>query len=295
MTDDPTISKDKSWGEYLANIPYVGDFFDPKEKVAVLRMSGVIADTSVMRRAGINYHKFDEAIDKAFELKNIRAVALVINSPGGSPAQCSLISDRIRALADEKEIPVFAFVEDVAASGGYWLACVGNEIYAQETSIVGSIGVISAGFGMDQFIKKYDISRRVHTSGRDKSFLDPFKPERADDLDRLKSIQREMHGSFKNWVIDRRGERLRENEDVLMEGAFWTGAKALELGLIDGIGNVNAVIKGKFGNDIRFVDCSPEKKGLLSSLLPLGGDSKIDIGTIVDVAEEKSLWNRFGL
>lgn len=295
MTNDPTLSKNRSWGEYFADIPYLGDFIQPKEKVAVLRMSGVIADTSVMRRAGINYHKFDEAIDKAFELKNLRAVALVINSPGGSPAQCSLLSGCIRALVEEKEIPVYAFVEDVAASGGYWLACIGDEIYAQETSIIGSIGVISAGFGMDAFIKKHDITRRVHTSGRDKSFLDPFKPERADDVDRLKSIQEEMHESFKDWVIDRRGGILRESQDKLMEGAFWTGTKALEYGLIDGIGNVNNVMKSKFGKEIKFVDCSPEKKSFLASLLPLGGDAKVDIGALVDVAEEKSLWNRFGL
>lgn len=283
------------WAQYLKTIPWVGDYLEPSEKVALVRMAGIIADTSVMRRAGINFHKFREPLAKAFETPRLRAVAFIINSPGGAPAQCSLITAQIRALSEEENIPVYAFIEDVAASGGYWIACAGQEIYAQESSIVGSIGVISSGFGLDRLIEKYDITRRVHTSGRDKSFLDPFKPEKADDVARLKSVQADIHQSFKDWVHERRGTRLRGEEADLMEGAFWTGKEAAELGIIDGIGDVVTVMKGKFGDEIQFVDCSPEKKSWLSSILPFGGEAKQDLGSLVDVAEEKSFWNRFGL
>ena len=283
------------WAQYLNKIPYLGEFLEPTDKVAVLRLAGVIADSSMMRRAGINFQKFREPIEKAFEISRLKAIALVINSPGGAPAQCSLIGDMIRSLSKEKSVPVFAFIEDVAASGGYWLACAGEEIYAQETSIVGSIGVISSGFGFDEFIKKYDVSRRIHTSGRDKSFMDPFRPEKADDVSRLKNIQAGMHESFKDWVKDRRGGRLRGTEDELMEGAFWTGKDALERGLVDGIGNVVSVIKDKYGEDIKFIDCSPEKKSFLASFLPFGNEAQLDIGAIVEAAEEKTLWGRFGL
>ena len=280
--------------KYIEQIPFLGEFLNPTDKVAVLRMAGVIADSSQMRRAGINYNKFKDAITDAFDTPRLKAVAIVINSPGGAPAQCSLISSLIQKLSHDKKIPVFTFVEDVAASGGYWLACLGDEIYAQSTSIVGSIGVISASFGFDELIKKYDIERRIHTSGRDKSFLDPFKPEKADDVARLKSLQGEMHESFKDWVKSQRGVRLNGEDSELMEGGFWTGTKAVELGLIDGIGDVSSVIKEKFGDDIKFVDCSPEKKSWIASLLPFG-DAATGLDGLVDVAQEKSVWGRFGL
>lgn len=292
------IPKTRNWGDYLKYIPFVGEWLEPTDKIAVIRMAGVIADSSMMRRAGINYQKFKDSIADAFDVSRVKAVALVINSPGGAPAQCSIIASMIMRLSEDKNIPVFAFVEDVAASGGYWLACAGKEIYAQETSIVGSIGVISSGFGLDKFIQKHDIERRIHTSGRDKSFLDPFKPEKADDVERLKSLQAEMHEAFKNWVKIRRGARLNGREEDLMEGGFWTGTAALSHGLIDGIGSVSAIMKGKFGEDIKFVDYSPEKKGLLSQFVPfLGSDAKIGIdpGMIIDAAEERAIWSRFGL
>ncbi|PZQ45773.1 MAG: S49 family peptidase [Micavibrio aeruginosavorus] len=285
----------KRLGDYLKKIPGIGDWLDPKDKVAVLRFAGVIADSSMMRRAGVNYHKFREAIPDAFEIKRARAVALIINSPGGAPAQCSLISEQIRKFSEEKNIPVFAFIEDVAASGGYWLACAGDEIYAQESSIVGSIGVISSGFGFEDFIKKHDIKRRIHTSGRDKSFLDPFVAEKADDLERLKSVQAGIHQSFKDWVIERRGERLKGPESELMEGAFWSGKDAMSKGLVDGIGHIVTILKNKYGEDVQLVDCSPEKKSFLSQFLPFSSDSKLDLGQVIEVAEEKSFWSRFGL
>lgn len=293
MTEAKT-NKDR-WGDIFKKLPVIGEWLEPSDKVAVIRMAGVIADSSMMRRAGINFQKFRDSIADAFELKRVKAVALAINSPGGAPAQCSVISAMIKRLSEEKDVPVFAFVEDVAASGGYWLACLGQEIYAQETSIVGSIGVISSGFGFDQLIKEYKVERRIHTSGRDKSFMDPFRAEKADDVARLKSLQADMHETFKDWVIESRGGRLRGSETELMEGAFWTGKQALENGLIDGIGDVGGVMKQKYGDDIKFIDCSPEKKSMIERFLPFVGDSKLDLGSLVDAAEEKAVWNRYGL
>lgn len=293
MEDENTPTKSRM-AKYIDQIPFIGEYLNPTDKVVVLRMAGVIADSSQMRRAGINYHKFKEAIEKAFDVPRAKAVAIVINSPGGAPAQCSIISSAIQKLSNDKKIPVYTFIEDVAASGGYWLACLGDEIYAQSTSIVGSIGVISSGFGLDEFIKSHDITRRIYTSGRDKSFLDPFKPEKADDVARLKSIQADMHETFKDWVRQQRGIRLNGDDSTLMEGGFWTGRAAHELGLIDGIGDVTSVMREKFGDDIRFVDCSPEKKSWITSLLPFG-EARIDIGDVLDKAEERTIWSRFGL
>lgn len=281
--------------DFICDLPFIRDQVEAKPKVAVLRMAGVIADASQVRRAGINFEKFKKPVEKAFETPGLSAVALVINSPGGAPAQCALIAHHIRALAEEKDVPVYAFIEDVAASGGYWLACAGEEIYAQSTSIVGSIGVYSAGFGFEDFIKRYDIKRRVYTSGRDKSFLDPFKPEKSDDLERLKKLQGDMHADFKAWVHERRGARLNGDDGELMEGAFWTGKRAEGFGLIDGIGTMTSVMKEKLGENTRFIDIEVEKKSLLSMLPFLGeakGDMMIDALDTIDV---KSYWSRYGL
>jgi len=291
--NDPTLSENQTtrWTRILEKIPVLGDWMSPKDKVAVIRMSGIIADTAHRRRSGISFKKYDEAIDEAFDIPKLKAVALVINSPGGSAAQCALMANKIRRLAQKKDIPVLAFVEDVAASGGYWLACIADDIYAQETSIVGSIGVISSGFGLDEFIKRYDVKRRIYTAGTQKSFLDPFRPEKADDLARLQSVLDDMHDSFKAWVKERRHQRLKADDQTLMEGAFWTGRQALDLGLIDGFGDAEQVLMDRFGDDLRFIDCSPERKTLFSSLFPFGGDA----AAVFDAAEEKSIWARFGL
>lgn len=281
--------------DFICDLPFIRDQVEAKPKVAVIRMAGVIADSSQVRRASINADKFKKPIKKAFDVSGLSALALVINSPGGAPAQCSLIANHIRALAEKKDIPVYAFVEDIAASGGYWLACAGEEIYAQSTSIVGSIGVYSAGFGLEDFIKRYDIKRRVYTAGRDKSFLDPFKPEKADDLERLKKLQGGMHDDFKSWVNERRGERLNGDETELMEGAFWTGRRAEELGLVDGLGSLETVMKDKLGEDTRFIEIAAEKKSLFS-MLPLMGDAKADIlMDALDTIDAKSHWSRYGL
>lgn len=281
--------------EYCEDIPLVNQLLEKKGKVAVIRMAGVIADSANVRRSGISYQKFSKVIDKAFDVKPLKAVALVINSPGGAPAQCSLITAQIRKLAEDKEVPVYAFVEDVAASGGYWIACAAEEIYAQESSVVGSIGVISAGFGFEDFIDKHNIKRRVHTSGTDKSFLDPFLPEHDKDVKRLKALQADIHDSFKKWVKERRGERLNGTDKTLMEGAFWTGLQAMEKGIIDGIGDMKTVMKSKFEDKVRFIDCSPEKK-LLSALPFGGGDAQGNwVQMALDSAEDRATWSRFGL
>ncbi len=280
--------------DYLKEVPYIGPLMEGKPKVAAIRMAGVIADAAMVRRTGISFTKYSKLIDKAFALPNLKAVALVINSPGGAPAQCSLITAQIRKLSEEKEIPVYAFVEDVAASGGYWLACAANEIYAQETSIVGSIGVISSGFGLEDFIKRYDIHRRIYTAGRDKSFLDPFKPEKPEDLSRLRDLQENMHDSFKAWVRERREGKLNGSESELMEGAFWTGDDALAHGLIDGIGTCRGVMREKFGDDIKIVDLAPEKKWQIP-FLP-GAEGKADmVADAMAYAEDRAAWSRFGL
>ncbi len=280
---------------FIEKIPVIGDMMNAPEKIAVIRMAGVIADASQMKRAGIHYAKFAKVIDRAFELKNLKAIALIINSPGGAPAQCSLISSHIRRLAQENDMPVYAFVEDVAASGGYWLACAGDYIYAQETSIVGSIGVISAGFGLEDFIKKYDVKRRVYTSGKHKSFLDPFKPEKSEDIARLKDIQESMHDAFKNWVRARRMDRIVAPDAEAMEGAFWLAAEALDKGLIDGIGDAHTIMTEKFGDDIKFIDMTPDKN-FFTDMFSLGASARGEwIESALETAETRAYWSRFGL
>ena len=205
-------------------------------------------------------------IDKAFEVKGAKAVALVINSPGGSPVQSSLIYDRIRYLSREKDIPVLAFVEDVAASGGYWLACAGDEIYVNASSVVGSIGVVSAGFGFVDAIEKLGVTRRVYTAGKRKVMLDPFQPENEGDIDHLKTLQKDIHDQFTALVRHRRGSKLTAPEDDLFSGAFWTGLKAVELGLADKTGEIRQVLKERFGDKVQIKLVEGKK-----SMLGLGG------------------------
>ena len=225
----------------------------------------------------------------------------MINSPGGSPAQSALVGDHIRRLADEKEIPVYAFVEDVAASGGYWLACAADEIYANQPSIIGSIGVVSAGFGMKGLIEKYGVERRVHTSGKNKSFMDPFLDEKPADVKRLSALQKELHQSFIDWVKARRGKRLNGKDSDLFEGSFWTALNAQDLGLIDGMGEAKSWCREKFKDDagdeceddVKFVEFGPEKK-LVPSLF--GADIKASLAEeALDTLETRALWGRYGL
>src|SRR3954462_4789863 len=210
--------------------------------VPVVRLSGVIGAVTPLR-PGLTLAGIAKTLERAFATKHAKAVALVINSPGGSPVQSRQIYLRIRQLAAEKKLPVLVFVEDVAASGGYMIACAGDEIFCDPSSILGSIGVVGGGFGFQELIKKIGVERRLYTSGEHKAMLDPFLPENPDDVARLKAIQREIHDSFIGLVKARRGPALRETEADLFSGAYWTGRRALELGLVDRIGDLRATLR----------------------------------------------------
>lgn len=252
--------------------------------VAVIRLSGVIATGA---RGQLNDAALAPVIERAFRKGKPQAVALVINSPGGSPVQSSLIAARVRRLATEKEIPVYAFVEDVAASGGYWLATAADEIYADESSILGSIGVISAGFGLTGLIEKIGVERRVYTAGKSKSMLDPFQPEKPDDIKRLKALQEDIHTAFKTQVTTRRMGKLPEDED-LFTGDIWLGHAAIDKGLIDGIGHVVPKMKEKYGDKVRFRVHGPRRPFISRFGLQLGADA-------VAAIEERAEFARFGL
>ncbi len=252
--------------------------------VAVIRLSGTIGTQG---RAALNDAALGPVIEKAFARGKPDAVALEINSPGGSPVQSSLIGARIRRLAQEKNIPVIAFVEDVAASGGYWLAAAADEIYADPSSVVGSIGVISASFGVHEFIREHGIERRVYTAGQSKSMLDPFRPEQPEDVARLKTLLEDIHTNFIEHIKDRRGSKLSEGAD-LFTGEIWLAKRATELGLIDGIGHLRPMLKDRFGEKVRFRRYGT-KRGLLARF---GAQMVHDA---VQGIEERAAFARFGL
>ena len=227
--------------------------------VPVVRLSGVIASGGGLRR-GISLEAVEPQLKKAFSIRRAKAVALIINSPGGSPVQSALIGQRVRDLARKADVPVLAFCEDVAASGGYWLAASADEIYANAASIIGSIGVVSAGFGFDRVIEKLGVDRRVYTAGERKMILDPFRPEAEEDVARLKSLQAEIHQQFIDHIVERRGGKLKGAHDDLFSGAFWSGATALDLGLIDGLGECRSLVTKRFGEEVDLVSIQPKKK-----------------------------------
>lgn len=252
-------------------------------RVAVIRLSGVIGTG----RAPLNDEALAPVIERAFRKGKPVAVALILNSPGGSPVQSALIAARIRRLAEEKDIPVHAFVEDVAASGGYWLAAAADQIWADYGSIVGSIGVISASFGAHEFIAKHGIERRVYTSVKSKSMLDPFTPEKPEDVERLKDILGDMHQGFESYVRERRGEKLADDPD-LFSGRVWLGQKATDLGLIDGLAHAEPKLKELYGDKVRFIRYG-RKRGLLSRFgASFAEDALAGI-------EERAAFARFGL
>jgi len=269
----------------------------PTPVVGVIRLSGVIGALSQFR-PGITLAASASAIERAFALRRLRAVALMVNSPGGSPVQSTLIYKRIRALADENEVPVFAFCEDVAASGGYLIALAGDEIFADASSIVGSIGVESAGFGFTEAIARLGIERRVHTAGPRKMMLDPFRPEDAEDVERLKAIQADVHESFKALVRTRRGDAITGREDDLFSGEFWTGARAAELGLVDGIGDLRAIMRERFGEHVK-LKLIPAERGWLwrrpsiAAAWPGVGPGLAE--DLISALEARALWARYGL
>ena len=266
--------------------------------VAVVRLNGVIGAVSPLR-GGIDLASVAGALETAFNLKGVKAVALSINSPGGSPVQSSLIYKRVRALAAEEGVPVYAFAEDVAASGGYMLACAADEIYADPSSIVGSIGVVSSGFGFTGLIEKLGVERRVHTAGESKAMLDPFKPENPDDVKRLEALQAEVHEGFKALVREARGDRLGTADDIFT-GAFWAASGALSRGLIDGLGDLRGTMREKFGKDVKLKVVGGKKpfwrRGLGQTSLgePAGLGAGFATGLIAAM-ENRSLWSKFGL
>ena len=273
---------------------WLKDRFRRGPVVPVVRLSGVIASAGGMLGGrALSIESVAPLLKRAFDMKGAKAVALSINSPGGSPVQSALIGQRIRLLAKEKDLKVIAFVEDVAASGGYWLACAADEIVVDPNSIVGSIGVISAGFGFQDLLSRIGVERRVHTSGERKAMLDPFRPENAEDVQRLHRLQAEIHEGFKDWVRDRRAGKLTSDEAALFSGEFWTGRRGLALGLVDGLGELRTTLQARYGEKVHLPVIGPRRR-LLSRF---GLQSPIDgIGPATLAAiEERLHWQRFGL
>lgn len=264
----------KRWIPFLKSDPVV----------AIVRLSGVI---SASGRGALNDESLAPVVEKAFSRGKPAAVVLEVNSPGGSPVQSSLIGSRIRRLAEEKGIPVIAFVEDVAASGGYWLAAAADEIYADDNSVVGSIGVISASFGVHELLARQGVERRVYTAGKSKSMLDPFRPENPEDVARLKELLEDIHANFKDHINARRKGKLPEDRD-LFTGEIWLARRAVDLGLIDGIGHLKPMMKQRFGDKVKF-----RRYGVRKPFLSRFG-ARI-VGDALHSIEERSAFAQFGL
>jgi len=272
---------------------------DRNPRVAVVRLSGPIGAVGGLR-PGLTLSAVAGQLEEAFTMGRVQAVALAINSPGGSPVQSKLIHDRVRALSEEHGKPVFAFCEDVAASGGYMLALSADEIFADPSSIIGSIGVVSAGFGFPELLQKLGVERRVHTSGENKAMLDPFQPEDEKDVERLKAIQADVHETFKDMVRTRRGDRLKGSETELFTGEFWVGQRAVDLGLIDGLSDLRATMRKRFGSKVKLRVIQPER-GFFGQPKP-DSTAGTDLSAIWGAPgkalawlEARSLWSRFGL
>lgn len=252
--------------------------------VSVIRLQGMIASGT---RGTLNDQALAGLIQKAFTKGKPTAVALSINSPGGSPTQSSLIAARIRRLAEEKEVKVYAFIEDVAASGGYYIAAAADEIWVDRHSITGSIGVISAGFGFNQFIDRHGIERRVYTAGKSKSLADPFKPENEEDVARIKALQEHIHAGFIDHVKTRRGDRLN-TETELFDGSIWVGDEAMSTGLIDGVGHLVPKMKEVFGDKVQLRPYQMKKP-----LFARFGASLL--GNAMTELEDRAAFARYGL
>ena len=265
-------------------------FFKKKKIIPHIKLNGVIGNVGKFKQ-GIDFSGQEDIILNAFSLKKATCVAITINSPGGSPVQSHLIYNFIRQQAKKNKKKVIIFAEDVAASGGYLIACAGDEIYANSSSIIGSIGVIYSSFGFTELIKKIGVERRVHTAGKNKSTLDPFLEEKKEDIERLKNIQLDLHKDFINVVETSRGIKLKKTEVELFSGEFWSGSKAKDLGLVDGIGDANQVLKEKFGDDV-VIKKFEKSKGWLSKKLSSSNDHLDQFANILD---EKSIWQRYGL
>jgi signal peptide peptidase SppA len=266
----------------------------------VVRLAGVIG-LSTPLKPGLTLASTARLLERAFSMRNIRAVALSINSPGGAAVQSHLIHRRIRALADEKKVPVLAFVEDVAASGGYMIACAADEIVCDASSIVGSIGVVGASFGFNKLLERIGVERRLYTSGERKAMLDPFLPEKPEDVDRLKAIQHEIHEGFIALVRARRGDKLDGRETALFSGEYWTGHRGLELGLVDAIGDLRGTLRERYGDKVRMPLIA--ERGFFGRRTPGVGRSAVEAiwggpslaEDLVATLEARALWARYGL
>jgi len=263
-------------------------YFKKKKIVAHIKLNGVIGNAGKFKQ-GIDFSGQEEIIEKAFSLKKAKAIAISINSPGGSPVQSHLIYKFIREKAKKNKKKVIVFAEDVAASGGYLIACAGDEIYANSSSIIGSIGVIYSSFGFTELIKKIGVERRVHTAGKNKSTLDPFLDEKNEDIERLKNIQLDLHKDFIKVVEESRGSKLNKSEVELFSGEFWSGSKAKKLGLIDGVGNANEILRKQFGEDVIIKKFEKSKSWFAKKLA-----SSNQMDQLINILEERSIWQRYG-
>jgi serine protease SohB len=264
--------------------------------VPVVRLSGTIGFSTPLR-PGLTLASVARPLERAFATRGAKAVALLINSPGGSPVQSHLIYQRVRRLSAEHKVPVIAFAEDVAASGGYMLACAADEIICDESSIVGSIGVVGGSFGFAGALEKLGIERRLYTSGERKAMLDPFLPEKPEDVERLKAVQREIHDDFIALVKECRGARLNGAEGDLFSGEFWTGRRAVALGLADVVGDMRTVLRERFGENVRMPLIAAERSlfGRTRPGVTLGNLGAGLAGDFISALEERALWSRYGL
>ena len=287
--------------DLTSRLPLPGTLRERGPVVAAVKLHGVITPTAApLARGVINLSVLESVLARAFGFDRLRAVALLINSPGGSPTQSALVADRIRGLADLKHVPVLAFCEDVAASGGYWLACAADEIVAHPTSLVGSIGVVSRGFGLHGLLERFGVERRLYTAGANKSRLDPFLPEREDDVAWLRSMQTELHGMFRDWVCSRRGDRLVTGQQDLFTGEVWSGRRALELGLIDRLGTMRGEIVKRYP-DAEIITVEARRPLLArlgigpaaAALSGRGGPESVL--AMLEALEHRVTWSRFGL
>jgi signal peptide peptidase SppA len=273
--------------ELTSRLPLPGTQRERGPVVAVVKLHGLITPTpGPLVRGVINLAGLDPVLTRAFGYERLRAVALSINSPGGTPTQSALVADRIRGLADQKRVPVLAFCEDVAASGGYWLACAADEIIAHPTSVVGSIGVVSRGFGLHGLLERFGVERRLYTAGANKARLDPFLPEQEDDVIWLHGMQAELHEMFREWVCARRGNLLATDQQDLFTGEVWTGRRAVELGLVDRLGTMRGEITKRY----------PEAEIVtVEGRRPLLARLGLAPAALLEALEHRAAWSRFGL
>jgi signal peptide peptidase SppA len=287
--------------DLASRLPLPGTQRERGPVVAAVKLHGVITPTPTpWGRGVINLAALDSVLIRAFNYDRLRAVALSINSPGGTPTQSALVADRIRGLADRKRVPVLAFCEDIAASGGYWLACAADEIIAHPTSLVGSIGVVSRGFGLHGLLQRFGVERRLHTAGANKARLDPFLPEQEDDVVWLHGMQAELHEMFREWVCTRRGNVLATDQHDLFTGEVWTGRRAVELGLIDRLGTMRGEITKRYP-DAEIVTVEGRRPlltrlGITPAAMTLSSRNAPESAlAMLEALEHRAAWSRFGL